>query len=140
MQTYKNILVALDIHSEHEHVLSKALTIAALPTDVNLVHVTPPLVNFQPYGMTYDADLFNDICKQSKQKLQEFAAKHGIPESQIFSPVGTPADEIHTIAEEIEADLIVIGTHGKSGFKLLLGSTANGVLHGVKCDVLAVKI
>jgi universal stress protein A len=44
------------------------------------------------------------------------------------------------MAEKINADLIVVGTHGQSGLRLLLGSTANAVLHGVKTDVLAVKV
>ncbi|WP_340677814.1 universal stress protein [Paraglaciecola sp.] len=140
MQTYKKILVALEIHSEHDKVLAKAISLAALPSDLSLVFVSLPLVNFQPYGMAYDADLFTDICQQSKQKLQSIAALYGIPENQLYTPVGSPADEIHLIAEQINADLIVMGTHGKSGLKLLLGSTANGVLHGVKCDVLAVKV
>jgi universal stress protein A len=44
------------------------------------------------------------------------------------------------MANEKNIDLIVIGTHGRSGIKLLLGSTANSVLHGVKQDVLAVRV
>ena len=38
------------------------------------------------------------------------------------------------------ADLIVIGSHGRSGWKLLLGSTANKVLHGSHCDILTVHV
>jgi len=38
------------------------------------------------------------------------------------------------------ADLIVVGSHGRHGLSLLLGSTANAVLHGAPCDVLAVRI
>jgi len=53
---------------------------------------------------------------------------------------GDPSDEIQNFANEIHADLIVIVTHGRSGIKLLLGSTANAVLHGVKQDVLAVHM
>ncbi len=42
--------------------------------------------------------------------------------------------------EEINADLIVVGSHGRHGFALLMGSTANGVLHGARRDVLAVRV
>ena len=37
-------------------------------------------------------------------------------------------------------DLIVVGSHGRHGLALLLGSTANDVLHGAPCDVLAVRL
>jgi universal stress protein A len=37
-------------------------------------------------------------------------------------------------------DLVVVGSHGRHGLSLLLGSTANGVLHGAGCDVLAVRV
>ena len=43
-------------------------------------------------------------------------------------------------AHQIAADLIVVGSHGRHGIALLLGSTANGVLHGAPCDVLAVRV
>jgi universal stress protein A len=140
MSNYTKILVALDIYAESHPVLEKALQIASSAKHINIVYVTVPMVNYQPFGMAYEGDFFNDLCLQSKAKLKELADKFKIPETQIFSPVGNPADEIHNTANEIEADLIVIGTHGRSGLKLLLGSTANGVLHGVKCDVLAVKV
>ena len=51
---------------------------------------------------------------------------------------GVPADP--EWAEEIGADLIVVGSHGRYGLALLMGSTANGVLHGATCDVLAVRV
>jgi universal stress protein A len=44
------------------------------------------------------------------------------------------------MAEELGVDLIVMGTHGRHGLGLLLGSTATGVLHGCPCDVLTVRI
>jgi universal stress protein A len=110
------------------------------PADISLVYVTLPHVYFEPYGATFGGDFVSDIRQKGELKLKEIAEAHDIPASQIYSNVGAPADEIHNVAEVIDADLIVIGTHGKSGLKLLLGSTANGVLHGVKCDVLAVKV
>lgn len=44
------------------------------------------------------------------------------------------------IAEENNVDLIVVGSHGRKGIKMLLGSTANAVLHHAGCDVLAVRL
>ncbi|WP_292363901.1 universal stress protein, partial [Methylophaga sp. UBA1464] len=37
-------------------------------------------------------------------------------------------------------DLIVVGSHGRKGIKMLLGSTANAILHHARCDVLAVRL
>jgi universal stress protein A len=54
--------------------------------------------------------------------------------------IGKPAAEIKLLAEELKAGLIVIGSHGRHGLGMILGSTANGVLHGASCDVLAVRI
>jgi universal stress protein A len=54
--------------------------------------------------------------------------------------LGRPENEIHGLAEEINANLIVVGSHGRHGLALIFGSTANGVLHGAGCDVLAVRV
>ena len=52
----------------------------------------------------------------------------------------SPADGIVTFAEKHNADLIVIGSHGRTGFrKIVLGSVANGVLAQAKCPVLITK-
>ena len=52
----------------------------------------------------------------------------------------TPAREIHRFADERGMDLIELGKHGQTGVQLLLGATANSVLHGSSCDVLAVRV
>ena len=44
------------------------------------------------------------------------------------------------IAQSKKVDLIVVGSHGRHGLGLLLGATANGVLHGANCDVLTVRV
>jgi universal stress protein A len=54
--------------------------------------------------------------------------------------IGTPKREIVRVAAEQKAELIVLGSHGRHGLQLLLGSTANGVLHQATCDVLAVRV
>lgn len=140
MQNYQNILVPIDIFSDFKKVIKRALDIAQNPAQISLVYVTFPHVYFESYGFGVGADFVNDNQKNAKTTLIEIAIKYQIPEHQIYVPIGSPVDEIHQLSESIKADLIVLGTHGQSGLKLLLGSTANGVLHGVKCDVLAVKV
>ena len=140
MYSYKNILVAVDIFSDYQKVLERALSIAQQPAQLSLVYVTFPHVFFESYGIGVGTDFVNDNQKSAKATLLELAKEHHITDKQIYAPIGSPVSEIHILSESIGTDLIVIGTHGQSGLKLLLGSTANGVLHGVKCDVLAVRV
>ncbi|PKG99211.1 universal stress protein [Paraglaciecola sp. MB-3u-78] len=140
MDSYQNILVALDLYSDYKPVLERALNIAQSPSQISLVYVTFPQVYFESYGVGVGTDYVNDNQESAKATLSELAKTHHIPDAQVYVPIGSAVNEIHVLSESIKADLIVMGTHGQSGLKLLLGSTANGVLHGVKCDVLAIRI
>jgi universal stress protein A len=140
MKSYQRILVAIDIYSEYDQVLKRALSIAKNVSHLNIVFVTLPTTYFQPYISAVGGDYVADIHKQAKARLGKIGQTHNISNKNLYLPIGNSADEIHALANEIKADLIVIGTHGRSGLKLLLGSTANSVLHGAKQDVLAVRI
>jgi universal stress protein A len=114
-----------------------------------LVHVVRPIEHvyggFGAVGLAGDfsgqmATLEQQASAHAEQKLKDLGAVLGVPESRQFAPIGHAATEIQRVAGELDADLIVIGTHGRHGLGLLLGSTANGVLHGVKRDVLAVRV
>jgi universal stress protein A len=53
---------------------------------------------------------------------------------------GVPKQEIIKIAVQERVDLIVVGSHGRHGLALLLGSTANSILHYALCDVMAIRL
>lgn len=74
-----------------------------------------------------------------KKRLGEIAAPHVVEDNQ-HVVVGMPDTEIHRFSADNGVDLIVVGSHGRHGFALLLGSTSTGVLHGAQCDVLAVRV
>jgi len=76
----------------------------------------------------------------AKRQLAEACAPYKVPPNQQYLERGHAATQILQLAEDKQVDLIVIGSHGRHGWKLLLGSTANAVLHEAKCDVLAVRI
>ena len=78
--------------------------------------------------------------KASVSMLAKFGEKIGISAGSQQVMLGDPAAVIRAQAEEINADLIVLGSHGRSGWRVLLGSTANSVLHGANCDVLTVRV
>ncbi|MFH0957894.1 MAG: universal stress protein [Pseudomonadota bacterium] len=74
---------------------------------------------------------FEEIKSEYKDQFKEIVTT---------SRVGVPAAEITRFAEENEVDLIVMGTHGWTGFRLLiLGSTAENVVRTAMCPVLTVK-
>lgn len=140
MSSYQQVLVAVDLTAESKQVLAKAQAIANGAT-LHLVHVIEPLT--YAYGGDIPMDLSevqNQLQQQATQQLAQLAQPLAVAKDHQHVLIGQPTSEIHRLAEEQGVDLIVVGSHGRQGLALLLGSTANGVLHGVKCDVLAVRV
>ena len=146
MEHYKRILLAIDLSSESEQVLAKARHFAGENVVSHLVYVQEPMdnvyVGIVPQSAAYGGlgDLEAQLHKEYQQKLNELGEKYAIAPDHRHILNGTPAREIHQFAEDNKIELIVIGTHGQKGLQLLLGSTANSVLHGAQCDVLSVRI
>ena len=144
--SYTQILVAIDLTEEADEVLAAARSVAdEQNAKLTSLTVVKPLAHV--YGgldmvpvTTGSIDFEKDAMKQAQEQLSEMSAEYKIKAEDTAARLGSPALEIRKLAEELGADLIVIGTHGRHGLGLLLGSTANAVLHGVHCDVLAVKI
>lgn len=139
---YQHILLALDLTDESKQVADRAVILAQQSgSSLSLVHVIEPL-SFA-YGGDVPMDLSSiqeQLDTQAQQQLAELAAQLGIAVKETLVVTGHTESEIHRIAKETDTDLIVVGSHGRHGLSLLLGSTANGVLHGAKCDVLAVRV
>lgn len=142
MSNYKRVLVAIDLSDESSEVAERAKGIvAAGASELHIIHVIEPL-SFA-YGVDIPMDfsgLQDEIQSQATEQLQRFSEKNNIDHDHQHIVLGRPEVEIHALAEEINADLIVVGSHGRYGLALLMGSTANGVLHGATCDVLAVRV
>ena len=142
MGEYKHILVGVDLTVESRDVSRRACALkVAFNAKLSCVHVIEPLS--LAYGGDIPMDLSTiqeQIQDTAKNHLAEFASSLGIEDEDRHLIFGRPETEIHTLAKEIDADLIVVGSHGRHGLALLLGSTANGVLHGATCDVLAVRV
>jgi universal stress protein A len=146
MTDYRNILVAVDLSEESGAIIERARLLAGPETAVHLVYVQEPMeavyMGVVPYGPVFVGmdQVEERLQAELKGKLEEWGAKHGIEGVHTHFLSGSPAREIHRFAEEQGVDLIVLGTHGQKGVQLLLGSTANSVLHGASCDVLAVRM
>tara|TARA_R110002167_G_scaffold6193_4_gene28182 strand:+ start:2449 stop:2886 length:438 start_codon:yes stop_codon:yes gene_type:complete len=140
--SYQHILLAVDLTEESKQVAQKAVSLAQQNNStLSIVHVIEPL-SFA-YGGDVPMDLSTiqeQLDQHAQQRLDEFSTQLPVEIKQIHVVSGHTESEIHRIAKETEIDLIVVGSHGRHGLSLLLGSTANGVLHGAKCDVLAVRV
>ncbi len=144
MTNYNHILVALDLSAESQQVVGRVKALFGNREDaarVSLLHVQEPL------SFAYGGDIPLDLTEiqdklesEAKARLAEIGQDLGVPRESQHIITGQPANEIRRFAKDHKVDLIVLGSHGRSGLSLLLGSTANGVLHGARCDVLAVRI
>ena len=146
MSGYRKIAVAVDLSSESSTILKRALDVAAPDSEIHLVYIQEPMdsvyMGVVPYGPVFVGmdEVEENLRSELRQKLDDIGEEHGIPETSRHFLNGTPAREIRQFAEDHAMDLIVLGTHGQKGVQLLLGATANSVLHGSSCDVLAVRV
>jgi universal stress protein A len=143
MSTYTHLLLAVDFSKGTDVVVEKALALAeAFETRISLIHV----VEFAQVDlsnelvMPQELELDQELLALAEGRLEALADKHGLADSKRLVRQGSTKREIISMAEQESVDLIVIGSHGRSGLQLLLGSTANAVLHGAPCDVLAVRV
>lgn len=142
MESYKKIVVAVDLSEESAMVVNRAADIAtAHVAELHIIHVVEPL------SLAYGGDIPMDFSgiqeqlqEQAEQQLQDYGQRYNLPPERLHLKTGRPESQIHELSEELKADLIVVGSHGRHGLSLILGSTANGVLHGAICDVLAVRV
>jgi len=143
MTMYHKVLVALDLAAETDTLMARARAVAAPDAEIAIVHVLEPAYFY--YGMepgigmlpdNFEAELLN----RAQTELAAKADRYGVPERLRFLERGHASTQILRLAEDRGTDLIVVGSHGRHGWRLLLGSTANGVLHGAPCDVLAIRV
>ena len=142
MANYQHILIAVDFREESDQVVAQGKSLSEIcDAKLSIVHV------LEPISFTYGGDIPLDfsgiqeeIQQQAQQQLTALAQSLAIPEASQHLVLGRPETEIHNTAQNIGADLVVVGSHGRHGLALIFGSTANGVLHGAGCDVLAVRV
>lgn len=142
MSVYKHIIAGLDLSEESPQVLKKAAQLAqTCEATLSVAHVIEPLTFAYGGDMPVDlSEVQEQLQLKAEQELRRLADQVDFPIRQEHILVGQPATELHQLAGQESADLIIVGSHGRKGFALLLGSTSNSVLHGASCDVLAVRV
>ena len=145
MDTGKKILVPVDFSVGSERAVEKAAELArVMDASVELMHVYQLPVFALPdssitVSPTYIADL-TDRAQRALEKHRAVLAADGIEASTKLIE-GLPAQAIVDHASDISAEMIIMGTHGHSGFKrFLLGSTAERVVRMATVPVLSVHL
>lgn len=144
MSIYNTVLVAIDPFVDCSQILKKANSIKSSDGHIHLIHVMDIVMIFPSASLappSPDLPGFHEESKVSIHNLLlDMAKLYDIPKDNIQIKVGSTAKQIRNFASEIKADVIVIGSHGRHGIGLLLGSTASSVIHGAPCDMLVIKI
>ena len=145
MSRYKQILVAVDFSDTSIRALQVARDIGTrLNARLHVVNFVPMRV--MDMGMEGGVDFIEEMhqkeLEESREKLDKFVQEHTTGEDEVehYTKSGEPSAEINAMAEETGAELIVIGTHGRTGLKhLLLGSVAESILRVADVPVLCVR-
>lgn len=137
---YKHILFATDLTEETEYLIEKVRTIRGYTgAKLSLIHVVEPLPGYS-YAYLGIEDIEGQLIEEARQSIAKLGEAFSVGKDDQFIEVGPTKTKILKIADDVGADLIITGSHGRHGLSLLLGSTANAILHGAKCDVLTVRL
>ncbi len=140
----KHILVPVDFSKFSRNALAYANTFAKVwNARVTLVHVVeevliPAVYGVEAMSLTSSAPLI----EKSNRELDELRTKHidTSLDTEVHTLIGAPATAIANFAKEENVDMIVLASHGLTGFKrLLLGSIAEALNRKAPCAVLTVK-
>jgi universal stress protein E len=144
------ILCAVNVASEDEDqqnlngkIIKYAQDLASkFSASVHLVNGYPGTpVNLAIELPDFDANAYNDSVRmQHEQRVQYLANSYNIPVDNCHVEEGLPEDVIPELAEKLDAELVILGTVGRTGFSAaLIGNTAEHVIDSLNCDLLALK-
>lgn len=137
---YKKVLFATDFDETGINAAHKAKKIAdENQAELILVHVVEPIPAYAYPGFAGFAEVELSIREQAEKELKNLSDSLHLDSKHQYLEFGSTKNEVLRVAKEQKVDLIVTGSHGKHGLALLLGSTANSILHSAECDVLIVR-
>ena len=114
---------------------ARLTAIAVVPAEL----ATPADIDFATIAREKLADQEMQAAEKNAKAVKEAAQKAGV-DAQAFVMSGKPADAVMEIAKDQKADLVVVGSHGRTGLdRLLMGSVAERVIVLASCAVLVAK-
>lgn len=135
-----NILVATDFGPCSEQAFADAFELAVrLDVKVNVIHAFA-LPGLPDGGLA--ARAIDEAQREAEARMSEFLRAHNTSGhlGEVLVRMGDPAQTILLAAEQLNAELVVVGTHGRKGLsRILLGSVAETVVRDAHCPVLVVR-
>lgn len=142
MDAYRKILVAVDLSEQSDVVCARAAALAtALDARITLLHVVE-YVPVEPMGeaLLPTIEFSDELVESARQRLEALAGLHGLADAERVIRVGNIKSELVQVAQETEADLIVLGSRERHGLAILVNYTEDTILHASPCDLLAVRV
>ena len=142
MRNYKHVLIAVELIENNDAELIKRAVFLTekFKANVVLVHAIEYAGGYGASAYSIGLEVEKALIDKAKEEIKRFGKHIGISEDKQLIRIGSAKFVILEEAEKLKADLIIVGSHGMHGLQVLLGSTANAVLHGAKCDVMAVRL
>ncbi|HEY8157985.1 MAG TPA: universal stress protein [Methylobacter sp.] len=144
MDAYQHILLAVDYSEHDDRVALRAKDLAKKhQAKLSIIHVLDNIpMPDTGYGtvISLTEDSGYELLEAEKARLMQIGDQLDIASANRWMIWGTPKQEIVRLAEQESVDLIVVGSHGRYGLSLLLGSTANSILHHAGCDVMTIRL
>ena len=144
MDTLRTVLIGTDLDQDSDALVRTGVQVArAAGAKVHLAFsFAPPLVYLSELGAGVNDSALAHEERQSREALAEQARQAGIAEGELHGLSvrrGAPHRMLAALAEEIEADLLIVGATGGGRLQRLLGSTADRVVRRARCPVLVVR-
>ena len=146
MNNFSTVLVAIDFSDSSDNAFQMALSLAKkFSAQLWILHVINEPVDLRGFYVPHIsfARLEEEI-EEGAQKMMESFCRKNVADFENFQQLivsGLPYEQIISQAEEKSADLIVLGTHGRTGLDhVLFGSTAEKVVRKSKVPVLTVRL
>jgi universal stress protein A len=146
MKPFTKILTAIDFSENSECAFDYALTLATqFNAELTIIHVINEPVDLRGFYVPHISfeQLEKEIEESAVKMMENFCStKLGTFTNYKTAIVtGIPNDEITATAAKMDASLIVLGTHGRTGLdRILFGSTAERVVRSASCPVLTVRL
>jgi universal stress protein A len=142
MGPYRRILLVVDLGDQSEQIGARARDLAAqFSAELAVLHVVE-YVPVEPMGETLlpAVQIEEELVQRATQRLSELAAKLGIDRARTQVTAGNVKAEIVRAAQDMKADLIVLGSRERRGPSILVNLVEDTVLHAAPCDILAVRV